>query len=157
MWNAFKLKLITLTVLFFLSTINSSFAFEVKAPDFLLKDLNGKNVSLLDYRGRNVILFFWASWCPFCVREMKIAKDNYLQIKAKDWELLAINVGEKESAVRNFLTKRAVNFPVVLDIDMQVSSDYGLIGLPTFVIINNEGNVIFMDNLFPQDLRNYEK
>lgn len=67
-----------------------------KAPDFTLKDLNGNSVTLESLKGRVVYLNFWATWCPWCVKELPDVETVYKQYKDKDVVILAVDIGESE-------------------------------------------------------------
>ena len=122
------------------------------APDFRLKDLADKEVALSDYKGKeNVILFFWASWCPYCRAELKVLNNEYASLKKPSVELLAINVGEPKYKVSNFEESRKLIFRVLLDQDSQVADSYGLMGVPTYFVVNKSGQIIFSGNHYPKD------
>jgi len=155
MFNTNQRLKIILAVICFFAFSAPVFASSVKASDFALEDLEGKTVRLSDYKGKNVILFFWSTWCPYCVREMRKLKNDYKKIISDNFELLAVNAGEKLSTVARFLKNNPVDFQVLLDSDMMVSFDYGVMGLPTFLIINKEGNIVFVDYRFPAEYKDY--
>lgn len=113
------------------------------APDFTLTDLEGKRVSMAEYRGKVVVLNFWASWCPPCRAEMPSMERLYQKLKGRDFELLAVNVEENgQPAVRAFTRKIPIGFPVLLDNDQQVSGLYGVGGIPQTFIINKRGEIV---------------
>lgn len=112
------------------------------APDFKLKDLDGKEVKLSDYKGKVVIINFWAVWCKYCVEEMPDLNelDKELQ-KDNEAVILAVNVREPVDTVKNFLTTNNINLKVLMDSDGKISQTYGVQGYPTTVIINKYGSV----------------
>ena len=119
--------------------------------DFRLRDLDGNMVALSDFNNKkSVILFFWTTWCPFCLRELHNLNQIYPAFISEDIEVLAINVEESEPKVRRFLKKTPVVFKVLLDSDGRVAYSYGLIGVPMFVLINKSGEIVFQDYFFPQ-------
>lgn len=122
------------------------------ALDFKLQDLNKNSVALSDYKGRNpVIIAFWTTWCPFCRVELSKLNDRYPQLVKEGWEVLAVNVGESQEIVGVFIKKRPLNLKVLLDIDTQVAHSYEVLGVPTFLLVNKDGFVVFRDNYFPAD------
>lgn len=124
-------------------------------PYFNLNDLLGRNISLSDFSGKPIILFFWATWCPFCVQELPNLQKQYLALKGAGIEVLAINVGEPKERVEKFLSKKdKLEFPILLDRDSQVASDYDLVGIPTFILIDAKGKIKSRSHNFPDD---YEK
>ncbi len=112
-----------------------------KAPDFTLKTLEGKEVRLSDYKGKVVLINFWASWCPPCRAEMPLFEDVYKRYRDKGFEILAISTDVNEEAVHKFLKDIKVSFPILMD-DGKVSEIYGITGLPTSYLLDRDGKVI---------------
>jgi peroxiredoxin len=126
------------------------------APDFKLLDLNNNTITLSAYRDKQpVLLFFWTTWCPFCRKELKTLNDRYPQLVKEGWELLSIDVGEPAYKVDNAIKRYSLNFKVLLDKDTTVAGSYNILGVPTYVIINKKGHVVFKDHYFPQDTYKY--
>jgi peroxiredoxin len=122
------------------------------AADFKLRDLNQKTFSLSSYRGKQpVLLLFWTTWCPFCQMEIKNLKNMYPQLVKEGWELFAIDVGESSRKVENAVKSLALNFKVLLDEDGSTSNSYEIIGVPTYVIIDSKGRIVFKDHYFPKE------
>jgi len=95
----------------------------VPAPNFSLPDLEGKKVSLTDFKGKVVLLNIWATWCAPCVEEMPSMEKLYQELKGEDFELLAISVDESGAeAVKPFLEKLKIGFPVLLDTKGEINS-----------------------------------
>lgn len=112
------------------------------APDFSLKDLNGKTVKLSDYKGKVVILNFWAVWCKYCKEEMPDLNELNAELE-KDNEavILAVDVQESSGTVKNYLSSNKINLKVLLDENGSVAQSYGISGYPTTFIINNDGTL----------------
>ncbi|MDT8419678.1 MAG: TlpA disulfide reductase family protein [Desulfuromonadales bacterium] len=114
-----------------------------KAPDFTLEDLQGNNVSLSDFKGKIVMVNFWATWCPPCIEEMPSMEQLSRRFAGEDFVLLAVNVEENSRAVvENFLKKTPYTFPVLLDQDARVQQLYGAYRFPETVIINRQGEIV---------------
>lgn len=122
------------------------------AMDFKLQDLNQDTFSLSSYKDKQpVILFFWTTWCPFCQIELNRLKDMYPQLQKEGWELFAVNVGESASKVDNFVKNYALNFKVLLDKDMAVAYSYGILGVPTYFLVDKNGYIVFKEHYFPRE------
>ncbi|MBC8061285.1 MAG: TlpA family protein disulfide reductase [Clostridiaceae bacterium] len=115
---------------------------KVLAPDFTLKDLNGNEVSLVDYRGKNVYLNFWATWCPPCRSEMPEIEKLYQETKDGDLVILAIDIGEDNKTVTNFIKENQYNFKVLLDEKNEIASAYGISSIPVSLFIDKDGYIV---------------
>ena len=111
------------------------------APDFTLTSEGGKTYRLSDYRGKFVVINFWATWCPPCRQEMPSMERMWQKIKDKGIAVLAVDVGEDADTVFEFRGTYPVNFPLLLDLDGSVVKQYPVTGLPTTYIINPQGQV----------------
>lgn len=112
-----------------------------KAPDFTLKDLNGNSVTLESLKGKVVYLNFWATWCPWCVKELPDVETVYKQYKDKDVVILAVDIGESEQDVRNYVNQYKYTFPVLLDTAQDVARQYGARSIPLSVFIDKNGEL----------------
>lgn len=115
---------------------------KVAALDFKLKDLNGKEVSLSDFKGKKVFLNFWASWCRPCNSEMPDIEKLYIETKDSDLVILAVNLGENKDTVQNYTKANKYTFNVLLDIDQNVGRQYNVTAIPTSYFIDKDGNII---------------
>mgnify|MGYP005847273115 CR=1 FL=1 len=111
------------------------------ALDFTLKGEDGKTYRLSAYRGKVVLLNFWATWCPPCRDEMPSMERAHQKVKDQNIVLLAVNVGESEEQVFEFTGRYLVTFPLLLDTDGAVVRKYRVIGLPTTFVIDPRGMV----------------
>lgn len=114
---------------------------KVSSIDFTLKNTEGKKVSLKDYRGKTVMLNFWATWCPPCRSEMPSMEKLSKIMDKKSFEILAVNIQEKKHVVVNFLEKNNYTFPVVLDVNAEAATIYQVRSIPTTYIIDKEGYI----------------
>lgn len=110
-----------------------------RAPDFALKGEDGKTYRLSEYRGKVVIVNFWATWCPPCRYEMPSLERAWSMLKDKDVVVLAINVGENADVIFEFTGQYPMSFPLPMDLDGAVIKQYPVTGLPTTYVINPEG------------------
>lgn len=115
---------------------------KVKAQDFKLKDLSGNEVSLSSFKGKNVLLNFWATWCPPCKSEMPDMEKLYQETKDSDLVILAVNIGEDRDTVKGFIDKNKYNYRILLDSDTSVSEKYTITSIPTTYLIDKDGNIV---------------
>ncbi len=111
---------------------------------FILPDLNGENVSLESLLKENkaVLINFWATWCPPCREEIPDLIKLQDKYKDRGFMVLGVDVGESNRKVSSFVQEFGINYPVVLDGDMEVARIYDLVGIPTTLLINREGKVL---------------
>ncbi len=113
------------------------------APAVSLKTLDGKTVSLADYRGRVVMLNFWATWCPPCRAEMPSMERLHKAMQGFDFVMLAVNVEENGAqAVAAFLKSQPHSFPVLLDAEAGAQNAFGVFRFPETFIINKDGVIL---------------
>ena len=115
-----------------------------QTPALALEDLGHTAHSLEDYRGRVVLVNFWASWCAPCVIEMPSMQRLQEAMAGKPFTLLAVNVGESPGTVWKFAAKVRVQFPLLLDRDGQTASDWGIDIYPTSFLIDPQGRVQYV-------------
>jgi peroxiredoxin len=108
-------------------------------PDFTLPDPAGKKVSLKDFKGKLVMLNFWASWCAPCREEMPTMERLYQEFKSKGFVIVAVNVKDKKADALAFIKELKLTYPVVFDSDDTVGLLYGAWGLPTTYLIGPKG------------------
>jgi thiol-disulfide isomerase/thioredoxin len=117
----------------------------IPAPDFTLEDMDAKKFSFKDYRGKVILLNFWATWCPPCRREMPSMERLHQKFKGKDFIVLAVNQMEEADHVFAYTGELEVDptFTILFDKDSAVSRAYGVQGLPTTYLIDKKGNIRF--------------
>ncbi|MFF2752208.1 peroxiredoxin family protein [Psychrobacillus sp. NPDC058041] len=112
------------------------------APNFTLTTLDGKEVSLADYKGKKVVLNFWATWCPPCKAEMPDMQNYYEDVAEKEnVEILAVNLDSGIDKVKGFQEDYALSFPILLDEEGTVGKTYQAITIPTTYMINTDGTI----------------
>lgn len=113
------------------------------APDVELKTLDGATVKLSQYRGKVVVLNFWATWCPPCLAEMPSMEKLYLMFPAGDLVMLAVNTEEDGAEILpEFLKNHPHTFSVVLDPQANAQQTYGVFRFPESFIIGRDGKVV---------------
>lgn len=114
---------------------------QMDAPSFTLKDIEGNNVSLSDFRGKWVVLDFWGSWCGWCIKGLPALKEAYEQYK-HDMEIIGIDCNEPEDAWRKAVAKYEIPWVNVYNpANSSLLSDYGVQGFPTKIIISPQGKI----------------
>ncbi|MBI5700188.1 TlpA family protein disulfide reductase [Candidatus Saganbacteria bacterium] len=111
--------------------------------DFVLPNLDGKQVMLSDHRGKVVLLNFWASWCPPCREEMPSLQKLYVKLKGRQFELLTVSVEDEDPVViRAFLKKNGYTFKVLHDRNGEVASRYQIYAIPTTFLLDKNGRIV---------------
>ena len=113
----------------------------MQAEDFRLTDLAGKEQSLSQYRGKIVLLNFWATWCKPCTTEMPAMQASFDKLHDKGFVVLAVNELEDDARVREHIKQYGHTFTVLMDRDNKVANQFGVFGLPVSVFIDQEGRV----------------
>lgn len=116
-----------------------------------LYDLEENEVRLSDFKGKPLILWFWTTWCPFCRKEIIKLNNIYPELKLSGIKLLAVDVDEPKERIDRFLKFYPVDFNVVRDKDAKCAFSYGVVGVPTYILIDRKGKLQFKQNYFPQD------
>lgn len=119
------------------STQTNGLVIGAKAPDFELKTITGEPAKLSSFKGKKVMLNFWATWCPPCKAEMPEIEQFYKQGN-KDVVILAVNI-DSQNDVKGFADKNGITFPILLDTDGKVNSTYGILSIPTTYFIDRNG------------------
>ena len=124
------------------------------AKEFTLKTAGGAPISLTDFRqGNKAIIFFWATWCPHCRRELTGLNKNKALLEQKGIKVALVDVGEQEEAVRQYAQSNNIGMTIFLDESNSVAEEYGLVGVPTFYLIDKQGIVRDVQHAMPE---NYE-
>lgn len=114
------------------------------APGFTLAKLQGGTASLSEYRGKVVLLNFWATWCVPCIREMPSMETLWQKYQGRGLVILAVatdNDDNGQPRIRNFMKRLKLTFPVLLDPENQASDLYEVSGVPVSYLIDREGKI----------------
>jgi len=112
-----------------------------EAPALVRNDLDGKSVSLQDYRGRVVLVNFWATWCDPCREEMPSIERLREKMAGKPFDVITVNYGEAPARVNEFLKRQRLSLPVLLDTDKKAADEWKAGGLPMTFLVDAKGNI----------------
>ena len=125
-----------------------------EAPSFELSDIEGNEVKFSDFQGEKpVMLFFWTTWCPNCLRELVRLNEASAKLQDDGITILAINVQESRALVKRYAEKYALAYPMLLDASGAVADRYKILGVPTYILINTEGVIVSSTNIFPVEYK----
>jgi len=115
----------------------------IAASDFALQNMDEDTIKLSDYRGKVVLLNFWATWCPPCVREMPSMERLQQRVGPEYFKVIALNQMEEPDDVFAFTGQLSIEptFEIVFDSESKVSQAYAVRGLPTTYLIDKKGNI----------------
>ncbi|SRR5579875_1600514 len=126
------------------------------APEFTLTDASGQYIKLSDYRGKVVLLNFWATWCGPCALEIPWFEQFEQQYKSKGFEVVGISMDEDGwKAVKPYIAEHKVNYRVLLGNDSVAALYGGVDSLPTTFIIDREGRIAFTPHIGLADKNEY--
>ena len=116
-----------------------------KVHDFTLDALSGEKITLSSLKGYVILISFWAPWCPPCRQEMPSMQKLYEEIGNDKFEILAIAVKQNRAPVEKFIKENKYSFPVLLDEDGSVARKYRVSAIPTNIIIDKSGAIVFRE------------
>lgn len=114
-----------------------------QGANFTAQTLDGITLELADFRGKTVVVNFWATWCPPCRAEMPGLHDYYQQHRDQNFVLLAVNTGENPNQARSFIEDTGFTFPVMVDPYSQIADQFGISGLPVTLVITPAGEISY--------------
>ncbi|MBI5657978.1 MAG: TlpA family protein disulfide reductase [Nitrosomonadales bacterium] len=127
------------------------------APDFTIELFGGGNFRLSDYKGKAVVINFFASWCVSCGEETPIIEKVAHQYPPQEVAFLAIAVDDTEKKAKEFLRKTGLTIPAGLDKTGKIKDGYGLYGMPTTYFIDREGKINYLHaGVVTEDLLKHE-
>lgn len=110
-------------------------------PPLVLKDLNGKTHDLKQYRGKVVLINFWATWCPPCRAEMPSMQRLKTKMAGKPFVILAVDMGETEAEVKAYIRQIKTDFTVLLDKDGRALKAWNVFAFPTSYVVDAQGKI----------------
>ena len=112
-----------------------------QAPDFSLQDLDGKPLDLASYRGKVVLLDFWATWCTPCREEIPHFVEWQDKYREQGLQVIGISMDEGPKPVRNFYREFKMNYPVAVGTEKLATAYGGVLGLPITFLIDRDGKI----------------
>jgi len=113
-------------------------------PSLALNDLNGIPLKLEDYRDKVVMVQFWATYCPPCLKEMPSMMRLQAQLAGKPFAILAVNMGETEQEVKDFIAKMKVDFTILMDSDGKALGSWKVFVAPSTFLVDPKGNIRYV-------------
>lgn len=113
------------------------------APNDSIKGLDGNSIQLSNYRGKPIIINFWATWCPPCRKELPSMNRAWKILKKEGIEMLAINMSESAVSIKKFTENHPIDFKILLDETGHYSKQWKVTGLPTTFVIDNHGKAVY--------------
>jgi len=110
-------------------------------PPLVLKDLSGKTHDLKQYRGKVVLINFWATWCPPCRAEMPSMQRLKAKMAGKPFVILAVDMGEPEAVVKSYIREIKTDFTVLLDKDGRALKAWKVFAFPTSYVVDAQGKI----------------
>src|SRR5512146_942169 len=140
-------RVLCIAMLLFASALPAAHASGLKpwkggtTPSLELKDLDGRLYRLADYRGKVVLVNFWATWCEPCRQEMPSIERLRAALAGRPFVVLAVNLDEPEARIRKFLGQTAVDYPILLDPGSRAAKSWNARILPASFVIGRNGRV----------------
>jgi thiol-disulfide isomerase/thioredoxin len=112
-----------------------------KTPVLELADVNGRVHSLSEWRGKTVVVNFWATWCEPCRDEMPSLERLRARLGSRAFEVVAVNVGESPERVQRFTRETPLSFPILLDRERETARSWQVRGYPTSYVVGPDGRI----------------
>ncbi len=113
-------------------------------PEFTAKMLDGTEINIADLKGKVVLINFWTTWCPWCVKEFtRVQADIIDRFEGKEFVFIALSRGEEKATVEKFMKSKGYTFPVALDGDSSIFGKFATTGIPRNFVIDRDGKVVY--------------
>jgi peroxiredoxin len=113
-----------------------------EAPAFKLSNLAGQQVSLKDFRGKIVLLDFWATWCPPCRQSIPALQELHKEYSSKGFLVVGVSLDEDPGVVPEFVKQEGIDYPILLGGESDVSLSYEVRGIPAMYLVDKQGRVV---------------
>lgn len=121
------------------------------AANLKLKSLKGSDVSIKDFKGKYVLVRFWASWCTPCKRDLPLLNDFYADFQSQGVEVLAVSVDEDSNRAKAYLQQNPVHFPVVFDVKKELPVELQAESLASIYLFDQKGKFIKSVDALPEN------
>ncbi len=131
----------------------------ISAPEgtqFELKNLNGENINLEDYKGIPVVIDFWSSWCGPCIKEASVLSDGYKEWNFKGVEFVGIAIWDDKNSIENFIKNNDIQYEILIDKEGFTAVNFGVIAVPEKFFVKSDGTFAFKVN-GPLDMNSLDK
>ncbi|MEC7837267.1 MAG: TlpA disulfide reductase family protein, partial [Chloroflexota bacterium] len=121
----------------------------ISAPEgtqFELKNLNGENINLEDYKGIPVVIDFWSSWCGPCIKEASVLSDGYKEWNFKGVEFIGIAIWDDKNSIENFIKNNDIQYEILIDKEGFTAVNFGVIAVPEKFFVRSDGTFAFKVN-----------
>jgi peroxiredoxin len=123
--------------------------------EFTLESAGGERVPLRRFAGATpVLLVFWATWCPYCNAAVPAINEIQTRFSGR-LQILAIDFMESREKVKAFMKAKGVTYLVLFDSDGEVARRYRVAGIPTYILLDKRGRIVYFDNALPPSLEKY--
>ena len=136
--------LLPLILMLGLTLTGATQAAQPPAPDFTLKSQKDGNLKLSEFRGKVILINFWASWCGPCRQEMPVLDELYRHYRSLDFTILGVNVEQNSDDAKALLKDVPVSFPILFDTENKISKLYDIKGMPSTVLVDRDGNIRYV-------------
>jgi len=113
------------------------------APHFKVNDINGMLIDLKNYKGKFVLLDFWASWCPPCIKQIPFVKRLRSEFANEDLEIIGINIDSDYKKATAFISSMGMNWTHIYDNDKDLSNLFSVDAIPVLILIDKDGKIIY--------------
>ena len=114
------------------------------APAFSATDIDGNEFRMADYRGKIVVINFWATWCPQCEDEIPEFEEIWRELGGQGIQFVGVAMNDTTAAVTDVAQKQNITFPLIVEDESRITSAYGVTGVPETFVIDAEGNVAYL-------------
>jgi peroxiredoxin len=123
----------------------AALAVGTKFPDFNEKDTAGKPLSIANYKGKVVLIDFWATWCAPCVAELPSVSKAYEKYHSKGFEIIGVSLDQDEAKLTSFIKQKSMTWPQYFDGDRKLAEKYGVESIPATFLLDGEGKILAKD------------